>query len=258
MNPSSTKACGLPLRIPEEDEYNGLIKQTMLYIKRNCGSPYDERDFIKTLKFNEVRTSVHKATKQLESFLRLYFPETPMCKSLPKKTIRYTPYRPIQHHVEPIADTAAEDSISSTPPSSTLRRAGSFTTTMDLDAASQLGGNNPAAAAMNLTVRLNLFNGVPPASHQQPTTPSAELVSVRVILPDDYKTSVRISPQATVTDLRFELRKALLLRYPAKRIEDVPLDKLVLKTKMGWSLNLADRVSEVVQEDTIVHCHYVD
>jgi len=249
MSSSPTKACVLPSRIPEEDEYNSLIKQTMLYIKRNYGQRYDERDFIKFLKFNEVRTSVSKATKQLESFLRLYFPETPLCKSMSptKTTTRYTPYRPIQH-VEPVVDNAvSEESIPSTPPS-TLQRGNSFN--MNLDAPA-FGANAPQ---MNLVV--NFYNGSSSAS--QSCTPPVELMTVRAILPDDSRTSVRISPQATVTDLRFELRKALLAKYPAKRIEDIPLDKLLLKSKLGWGLNLADSVRDVIYEDTIVHCYLLD
>lgn len=250
---SPLKACARsPSQLTDEDECNPLIKFTLKYINRNITSRYDEKDFIHFLKFNEVRAPISKATKQLESFLRLYFPESPLCKSFSAtKTVRYAPYRPIQPMAS-IADTAAsEASIPCTPPSSGLRRAGSFNIDMIDSTPFSASG---AAASMNLVV--NFFPS--PTNSQANSGTAVETMMVKVMLPDDSKTQVRVATQATVTDLRFELRKLLLSKYPAKRTEDVPLDKLVLKSRMGWTLNLADRVSDVVHEDTIVHCFYVE
>jgi len=111
--------------------------------------------------------------------------------------------------------------------------------------------------ALSFVVNINIPNGATANSPAQ-VTPPVEMMSVKVILPDDFKTQVKISSQATVTDLRFELRKLLLTRYPAKRVEDVPLDKLTLKSRMGWALNLADRVCDVVHEESVVYCFYTD
>jgi len=253
MTLSPTKLYAIPPSslTDEDEECPAVVKHTMLFIKRNYMRDYDEKEFISFLKYNEVRTPISKAVKQLESFLRLYFPQTPMYKSLcPTKKVRYAPYR-TRHTVEPSDDSSVLEASPSTPPPNPLRRAGSFNVEMDSAALSAIGG-----PSMSLVV--NIFpNGTATATQAQ-VSPPVEEVTVKVVLPDDFKTQLRIFAQATVTDLRFELRKLLLARYPAKRPEDVPLDKLILKTKMGWILNLADRVRDAVLEDTVVYCYYLD
>lgn len=228
---------------PLEEDYQPLVTLTLTYIKRYHGYHFLKNHFIRFLKENGLVTSIAKALKQLDSFLMLYFPESVLRKSF--KAVankRASPYsRPTFGHKIPTVFNTEVAPISQ----------------YEVGPAPAM----PVPTPYNITV--NVFN-----DHGTSTTTvqrgkgsknnKTALVAVEAFLPDDSKTRVYMPVTDTVDDLRNELRKRLLAKYPIKTEDEIPIEKFRIKARGGWGLNLADRLGDVIHENTIIFCNYYD
>jgi len=258
--PSSQEQQSSPGRTEDEVD-NPLVKHTLAYLKDFAGYLFDERHFIKYLK-GRLLVSESKALKQLRSFADLYFPGTALTKSIKSSKAKFSPYRKgsmrVQTQSHVTDNVAAEVSIPSTPPTKQLKRGGSF---MDLDVSEITMPVIPPGTPVNINVSIFSSIGAPPKPAADESRDgygyaygAPGSIRVAVVLPDDYKTEVFMPSGSSVVDLRRELRKIMITRYPAKRPDDIPPEKFHLKTKGGWDVNLADMLTNVIHEGTVIHC----
>jgi len=252
-----------------EDEDNPLVKLTMTYVKRYKNYKYRPNHFRTFLKDEGLLTSHSKALTQLDSFLTLYFPATILRQSFVLPQNRYAPYPrpPLGQQVS--NSVAEEESISSTPPSTPptsstpptqLKRGGSM---MDIEIEKTIGPIAQAFAEASpsapVNISVNIFNALSSdPEYTEKKQVSEKAMQVTVFLPDDCKVVLSVLPSNTVSDLRYEVRRRMLARYPAKTEDDIPLERIVIKTRGGWPLNFADRLGEVIHETTIIQCYFND
>jgi len=250
----------------DDQDHPCLVKLTLTYIKRYCGYKYRGAHFTKFLKENGIITCHTKALRQLDSFLNLYFPGSVLRKTfvLPNST-RYLPYPRSPLGPKTVSSSYSEEDIPSTPPStpptSQLKRAGSL---MEID--SSIAQSVAQAPVAPVSVNINVFNG-PSTAHPNAGSPAKpqhnelddgfnQLMRIKAFLPDDSKIDLKIPSNATVSDLRSEVQKQMLARYPTKTEDDIPLERLHIKTRGGWPLNIADRLSAVIHETTVIQSFY--
>jgi hypothetical protein len=291
--PMSQEDSSTSFKREDSEDSDPLVKLTFTYIKRYSDYRYRQSHFTRYLKDNQILTSHCKAITQLDTFLKLYFPNSILRKTfmLPSGTpARYSPYplRPVlgsyAHNSVSFKDedvSSEDDNIPSTPPSTPpspppnamVKRTGSL---MDTEGSVR----NPAVAtppAPPVNVNINIFNGTPTSPNGSSTSASSaslagahelktpkteagvvELMSINVVLPDDSQAVLKVPSTYYVSDLRQEVQNRMLQRYPSKTKDDIPLERLRIKAGRGWPLNLADRLTTVIHEGTVVHCHYHD
>jgi len=260
----SSSQGSLSCPVTEDEKPHPLIDCTLKYIKQHSDEPLDKSHFLKYLQEHRVRISETKALKQLKDFARDYFHGTALTKSVhqnPKS--RYSPYNKESTRLQKPYTKDTDNVEPSTPPSpQPLRRASSF---MDIE-----GGLPAIPANSPVQINVSFFNGLGGgpamkveegyerhARYGDDALNTSYTMRIDVILPDDAKVKVNMSSQASVYDLCREVRIIMLNRYPLKRPEDLPLDRFHLKSRGGWELNLADKLSNVIHEGTVITCNYV-
>jgi len=236
--------------IKEEDE-NGdsttdppLARNILQYCKNFSNTPFSKGHFFKYLKDNRVPLVAQcRVITQLKFFVEQYYKDTPLFKSLP--IVKGDRYHPYQRSPPKAVKTF----------NAKLPRSNSFNMKFGVDGAQIVVG-----PGQPVNINMNFFQGLSnDASNTAmkpglPKVPVDGMINVQAYLPDDGYVVVPMKTSDTVSELRFQLRNMMLQKYPAKRPQDIPLDRLTMKTEGGWDLNMSDTIQEVILEGKIVKC----